>query len=423
MHRMATGLALAFYVLAGQAAPTTVKNLRTWQGPERTRVVLDLSGPVDYTVGVLTDPDRVYLDLPHARLAPGPPSLDGDGRLLAKVRSGRPGPGVLRIVLDLTTAARPEVFQLEPNDVYGDRLVVDLEPRRPYERSDAARPAENAQVFTVAIDAGHGGEDPGAVGRRGTREKTVSMAIARKHKALVDDDPAVQGFLIRRGDYYVALRRRTAIARARGADLFVSVHADSYPKSSARGSSVYTLSTRGASSEAARWLSSRENAADLIGGVSLRDKDENLAKVLWDLSMSRSIRASRGLAGDILHHLGRIGRLHSDRVEYANFAVLKSPDIPSVLVESAFLSNPDEEKLLRSESYKKKVADAIYWGISGYYHRRNPDSRPRVYVVRRGDTLSEIARHYRVGVGALKEANGLTNDGVRAGQALRLPDG
>lgn len=351
------------------------------------------------------------------------PSPDRDGRFLAGVRSGRPRPGVLRIVLDLKAAARPEVFQLEPNDLYGDRLVVDLEGRRPNPTAGTRRPPRQSQEFTVAIDAGHGGEDPGAVGGRGTREKTVTMAIARELKRLVDSNPAMQGLLVRKGDYYVPLRRRTAIARASQADVFVSIHADSYPKSSARGSSVYTLSTRGASSESARWLSNRENAADLIGGVSLRDKDENLAKVLWELSMSRSIRASRGLAGDILHHLGRMSRLHSDRVEYANFAVLKSPDIPSVLVESAFLSNPYEEKLLRTESYQKRVADAIYRGISGYYHRRNPDSRPRVYVVRRGDTLSEIARHYRVGVGALKQANDLTGNGVRAGQELRLPGG
>ncbi len=408
-------------VAVAQAAPVTVKNLRMWQAPDHTRLVFDLSAPVEYDIGVLKNPHRVYLDLPGAEFANRLPAMDDDGRFVTRVHSGHPRPGVLRVVFTLKVAAEPKTFLLEPNEIYGHRLVLDLHGRTDRESRVAADVPEDSERFIVAIDAGHGGEDPGAIGPRRTREKDVTLAIARELKNLVDADPAMQGVLVRTGDYYVSLRRRTAIARSAQADLFVSIHADAFPQRSVRGSSVYTLSTDGASSEAARWLSSKENAADLIGGVSLRDKDDTVARVLWDLSMTKSISDSRELAADILSGLRRIGEVHRNKVEYAGFAVLKSPDIPSVLVESAYLSNPHEEELLRTASHRRKVAAAIYDGIRRYYERRNPGSRPPVYVVKRGDTLSEIAQRYRISVNDLKKVNDMNGDAVRVGQKLRIP--
>jgi N-acetylmuramoyl-L-alanine amidase len=307
--------------------------------------------------------------------------------------------------------------------VYGHRLVVDLHGDRPEGSAAVVTAPADPDEFIVAIDAGHGGEDPGAIGSRRTREKDITLAIARELETLVNSDPAMQGILVRKGDYYVSLRRRTAIARSAQANLFISIHADAFPQRSVRGSSVYTLSTRGASSEAARWLSDKENAADLIGGVSLRDKDQTVAKVLWDLSMTKSISDSRELAADILRGLKQVGGVHRNRVEYAGFAVLKSPDIPSVLVESAFLSNPQEELLLSTASHRGKLAAAIYDGIRRYYERRYPGARPAFYVVKRGDTLSEIAQRYRISISSLKKFNNMKSDTVHIGQKLRIPSG
>lgn len=426
MLRLAIVLLLAVQICGAHAAsPVTVKNLRMWQAPDHTRLVFDLSAPVTYKFGVLTNPHRVYLDFPDARLAQQLPALNDDGRFMAGVHSGQPRPGVLRVVFTLKAAAEPKIFQLEPNDVYGHRLVVDLHSKgRDESRTTRISARTDPERFIVAIDAGHGGEDPGAIGARGTREKHVTLSIAEELKSLVDSDPAMQSVLIRKSDYYVSLRRRTEIARSVQADLFVSIHADAFRQRSVRGSSVYTLSTRGASSETARWLSNKENAADLVGGVKLGEfKDETVAKVIMDLSMTKTISDSRELAQDILRELARVGRVHRNRVEYAGFAVLKSPDIPSVLVESAFLSNPQEEQLLRTASHRRRIAGAIYDGVRRYYERRHPGARPAVYVVKRGDTLSEIAQRYRISVTALKEINNMTSNVVRIGQKLRIPSG
>jgi N-acetylmuramoyl-L-alanine amidase len=424
--RVAAALCLIIQVCSVYAAPVTVKNLRMWQAPDHTRLVFDLSAPVEYKIGVLTNPHRVYLDFPDARLAHSLPALNDDGRYVRGVHSGHPRPGILRVVFTLKAAAKPKVFQLKPNDVYGHRLVLDLEDARggSQPRQAVVKAPEDPEEFIVAIDPGHGGEDPGAIGTRRTREKEVTLSLARELKSLLDRDPAMRAVLVRKGDYYVSLRRRTAIARSAQADLFLSIHADAFRQRSVRGSSVYTLSTRGASSEMARWLSNKENAADLVGGVKLGEfKDETVAKVIMDLSMTKTISDSRELAQDILRELGQVGRVHRNRVEYAGFAVLKSPDIPSVLVESAFLSNPQEEQLLRTRSHRQKIAGAIYNGIRRYYERRHPGVRPAIYVVQRGDTLSEIAQRYRISISDLKRINNMTDNTVRVGQKLRIPSG
>ncbi|HEY8555522.1 MAG TPA: N-acetylmuramoyl-L-alanine amidase [Burkholderiales bacterium] len=363
-------------------AAVTVNNLRQWRAPDHTRLVFDLSGPLEHRVFTLKDPDRIVVDLDNAELAGPLPELDFSGPLLAGVRSGRPEVGTLRIVLDLKTAVQPRTFVLGPAGQYGHRLVIDLidsraaaqEKEAPAAREDARAAAK--RPFTVAIDAGHGGEDPGAIGRRyRTREKDVTLAIARELARLVDAAPGMRAVLIRDGDYYVGLRERYMKARKHRADLFISIHADAVPGRQASGSSVYALSEKGATDAMARLLAERENDADLIGGVSIGEMDDMLAKVLLDLSQTRTIQDSLVFGNDLLSELRQVGPLHSSQVRQAGFMVLKAPDIPSVLVETAFISNPAEERKLRSRAFQRRMAEGIFRGIKRYMARL-PDRAP-----------------------------------------------
>lgn len=424
------GLILLLAILFGFSAishadAVVVNNLRMWRAPDHTRVVFDVSRQVEHRVSVLGNPDRIVVDLENAVPAGELSARNYEGPLLKGIRMGKPKPGILRIVLDLKQKVGPRSFVLKPNELYGHRLVVDL-----YKQSQAKQPitppAPARKAYSIiAIDAGHGGEDPGAVGRRGTKEKQITFSVAQELKKLVDRDPKLRAAMVRRGDYYISLRGRTDIARRAQADLFISIHADAFPKSkSVSGSSVYALSQRGATSEAARWLADKENAADLIGGVSLRDKDDLLARVLWDLSMTKTVSDSLVLGRTILSELGQVGRLHRKSVEQAGFAVLKSPDMPSVLVETAFLSNPKEEKLLRSRNHQRKIALAIYQGIKRYLKQRPiqfVSDDPIVHIVRKGDSLSEIALQYRVSMTSIKKANNMKSNTVRVGQKLKIP--
>ena len=408
------------------AEQISVRNLRMWQAPDHTRLVFDLSAPVQHRLFTLTDPHRIVIDLPNAKLHGKPAELDYSGRFLRQVRTGAPEAGVLRIVLDMHRKVSPRTFVLAPNQLYGHRLVIDL-----YESTGTVaapvikEPQKSRQrQLVVAIDPGHGGEDPGAIGKRRTREKQITLAVARALKGFIDQDPGMRAVLVRNGDYYVSLRGRTGIARRHQADIFISIHADAFPQRSVRGSSVYALSQRGASSEEARWLANKENAADLVGGVSLKDKDDLLAKVLWDLSMTQTISDSLQLGTDVLRELGKIGYLRKKRVEQAGFAVLKSPDIPSVLIETAFISNPAEERLLREPKHRRNIARAVYRGIRRYAQRL-PEFRlpgaPQEYVVKAGDSLSVIAARHKVSVSKLKAANNLRGNGLKIGQKLRIP--
>jgi len=276
----------------------------------------------------------------------------------------------------------------------------------------------------IAIDAGHGGKDSGARGSRGTKEKDIVLAIARQLAELVRKEPGMRPVMIRDGDYYVGLRQRINKARKHNADLFISIHADAFHKKSARGSSVFVLSTRGASSEMGRWLANQENAADLAGGVSLDDKDDLLAEVLLDLSQSATIEASHEVAANMLGGLKRLGKTHKSTVQRAGFVVLKSPDIPSILVETAFISNPQEENKLRDKRHQKKLARAMLTGIRDYFGNNPPPGThmvARKYKVKRGDTLSEIAAVHRVSLASLRGYNSLKSDRLRVGDTLRIP--
>jgi N-acetylmuramoyl-L-alanine amidase len=325
---------------------------------------------------------------------------------------------------------RPKSFVLKPHGEYGHRLVIDLfDTSRSTQVKSLPRQAKSPnrpRDVIIAIDAGHGGEDPGAIGRRGTREKDVVLAIARKLQKLVKKEPGMRPVMIRNGDYYVGLRDRVEKAREHQADLFISIHADAFKNHKAHGSSVFVLSDRGASSEAARFLAESENSADMLGGVSLDDKDDLLKLVLVDMVKNSTIEDSHDVAAKVLRDLRRVNSLHRNRVEQAAFRVLKSPDVPSILVETAFISNPAEERKLRSSRHQQALAKAMLGGIRSYFRTNPPPgtrlaATPKRHVISRGDTLSEIAARYRVSVRTLRRYNDLRTDRLRIGEVLRIP--
>ena len=440
MRFLAIGLG-CLMALSVRAAAVNVENIRTWPAPDHTRIVLDVDRPVEYALFVLRDPDRVVIDLRDTKLLKRVPNARPGDRMLARIRAAqrkrneaRARNGVrndLRVVLDMKQRARPKSFLLKPNRKYGHRLVIDVYPSGGDAQETTARrriaddsPATPRDVV-VAVDAGHGGEDPGAVTRSGLREKDVVLAIARALKRRIDRTPGMKAVLIRSGDYYVGLRRRMEIARRHGADLFVSIHADSFRDSRVSGSSVYVLSRRGASSEAARWLAEQENSSDFVGGVSLDDKDDVLASVLVDLQQTATLSASSEVGGHVLKSLGRIARSHKRRIERAGFLVLKSPDIPSILIETGFLTNPSDAKRLSDKKHQDKVARAILAGIIRYFDSNPPRgttfAASRRHTIARGETLSEIALRYRVSVERLRAANRIDGSIIRAGDVLRIP--
>jgi N-acetylmuramoyl-L-alanine amidase len=430
--------ALCFF-LAGQSialADADFRSVRLWAAPDHTRVVFDTSGPVTHDIFTLENPARLVIDVPAAKV--GASTLTASGGLVSGIRTAQNKPDVLRIVLDLKQSAKPRSFSLTPNDQYGHRLVVDLyeatsdktvkQAAKPVIRQERASQPAQLRDLVIAIDAGHGGEDPGAIGRRKTREKDVVFAIAKRLARLVEKEPGMRPVMIREGDYYIGLRQRIEKARRHKADLFISIHADAFRDRRAHGSSVYVLSRRGASSEMARVLAASENAADLVGGVSLDDKDDLLREVLLDLSQTATREASFGVADNMLGELRRMGKTHKSSVQQAGFVVLKSPDIPSLLVETAFISNPTEENKLRDKRHQQALANAMLKGIRDYFGKHPPPGTriarqrtARQYVVKRGDTLSEIAQQFKVSMSTLRGYNSLKSDTLRIGDTLRIP--
>lgn len=436
-----------------------VEQLRLWHSPDRTRIVFDVSEGVKHRMFTLDNPLRLVVDIENANLSQKLPSLDFANPHIADIRSGRPTRDQLRFVFELKKSLKPNDFILSPNELYGHRLVVDLEDFQSTSTNAMSTAAEKVAIkapdvgnlpFLIAVDAGHGGEDPGALGYRGSREKKITLQIAKKLVDRINSDPTMRAFLVREGDYYIKLHRRRELARERNADMFISIHADAFTKASASGFSVFALSQRGATSAMASALAEKENASDLIGGVSLADKDEVLAKVLVDLSMTNTISESVNFGGRVLKELGKLGKLHSKRVEQAGFAVLKSPDIPSVLIETGFITNPQEEQRLRSSSFQSKLASALYTAIKDYrgqvpfrtsaryasatnsavstgssdvYQSLVKPPKPAFHKVVRGDSLSKIAERYRTSVARLKSLNGLKSNTVMLGQRLKIPGG
>lgn len=353
--------------LAASSSNVSVKNLRLWNAPDNTRVVLDLSSSIQHRISTFSNPDRIAIDLKNAKLSSDIPHEIKNNPFIKRFRYGQFSKDVTRVVIDLKKPVRVKSFTLKPNKVYGYRLVVDLFDKKKSAAPKITRSApRKTGIVTVAIDAGHGGEDFGASGKQKAREKKVVLSIAKELKRLVDKDPILRSYMTRTGDYYIPLRKRTKLARQANADLFVSIHADAFRRSSARGASVYALSKSGASSETARWLANKENSADLVGGASISDREDVVAGVLLDMQMDKTLEFSLGFGDQVLKEMKKIAKLHSKTVQQAGFVVLKSPDIPSVLVETGFISNPYEERKLKSSKYQKQVANAIYKGIKKF---------------------------------------------------------
>jgi N-acetylmuramoyl-L-alanine amidase len=423
----ALGLALAGAAALAEVRVGAVQVKPTGEG---TRLTLELSAPAEHSLFTLPSPDRVVIDLRQARLQgrlgadlAGNPHVTG-------IRAAPRGEGDLRVVLDLKAPARPRSFLVKPDGEGGHRLVVDLvagggDAGRPRSAAAPARAVEPPlRDVVVAIDAGHGGVDPGAIGPAGTREKHVTLGIARALESLLRRERGMRAVMTRTRDVFIPLRKRTAIARTHRADLFVSIHADAYEDRQVSGASVYTLSRNGASSEVARWLAERENAADLVGGVKLDDKDDVLASVLLDLSQTGTLEASLDVAGRVLRRLGRVGGLHKPEVQQAGFVVLKSPDIPSILVETAFISNPAEERRLLGQAYQQEVARAVLEGIREFFAEAPPPGTllsARRHVISKGDRLAALAERYQVSPEALRAVNGLTADPLPVGKVLTIP--
>ena len=447
-------------------AVTQVKSVRLWRAPDNTRLVFDLSGPVQHSVFTLSAPDRLVIDINGATLA-APLNVATSNTPISSVRSAQRTPTDLRVVVDLKKSVTPKSFTLAPNAQYGNRLVVDLYDQEADAIAASAPPPTPTPVQTpattpavpvspaqpaiklppvpsgkreivVAIDAGHGGEDPGASGSRGQHEKDIVLQIAKELQRQINSEKGYRAELTRTGDYFIPLRKRTEIARKKGADLFISIHADAAPSRAAFGASVFALSDRGATSETARWLADTENRSDLIGGagnVSLDDKDRMLAGVLLDLSMTATLSSSLNVGQKVLGNMGRVTSLHKQRVEQAGFMVLKSPDIPSILVETGFISNNNEAAKLATASHQQALARSIHTGVRQYFQQNPPPGTyiawlrdtgkiaagPREHTVRPGETLAMLAVRYQVSVASLRSTNSLKTDELKVGQRLDVP--
>lgn len=440
LSRLVAALALFSLSISTSVAaePVKITAARVWPAAEYTRITLESKQPISFNHFTMSHPERVVLDLENIDLSNTLSQLSAkigaDDPYIKVVRVGRFKPGVTRLVFDLKTEVKPAIFTVKPVGEYGHRLVLDIYPAQPVDpllalletgnAVDAAagmsgsisagkaeksastpekQPEEklakgedekavnprkakdkrkdeldSLRMVTIALDAGHGGEDPGAKGSRGTFEKDVTLSIAKRVKAQLDEEPHMRGYLVRDGDYFIPLGQRVVKARKVSADLFVSIHADAFINPEARGSSVFALSENGATSAAARWLAKRENEADLIGGVNIDVKDKYLKQTLLDLSQTATINDSMRLGKAVLGELGGVNKLHKAAVEQAGFAVLKAPDIPSILVETAFITNPDEEARLTDDDYQDRMAAAIVSGIKRYFAKSPPLAKPKL---------------------------------------------
>lgn len=416
----------------GTTEITKVKDLRIADRQSKTRVVFDLSSAASHNIFVLKNPDRVVLDIQNCNANGKLAASRVAGTLLKGMRYAQKSQDRLRVVFDLNKRVTPQSFLLPPTKNKDYRLVIDFTSAN---QANLAKPVIevkkaplNYRDVIIAIDAGHGGKDPGAIGRKGTREKDIVLSVSKRLKKIIDKERGMKAVLIRDRDTFIPLRGRIKRASGVDADVFISIHADAAVNSRARGSSVYVLSEHGATSEAARILAKRENEVDKIGGISLEDKDAVLKSVLVDLSQTATIDASIDLAQDILSELSKIGNVSRRQVEQAGFAVLKSPDIPSVLVETAFISNPHEEQRLKSSKHQQALAQAILKGVRRYFTDHAPNDallanlgRTSTHTIRRGETLSGIANRYQVRVIDLRRVNELKSDKIRVGQVLTIP--
>lgn len=414
-------------------AGSTVENVRIWSENEKTRVVLDLSQSVKHSIFTLRAPDRLVIDLKDSRLAQSLTQLPSGAGNVRSIRSAIRADGQLRVVLDLDQGVRSRSFTAGPNAKFGDRLVIDLQRSgnlQPVKRaSEGYRPGRD---IVIAIDAGHGGHDPGALGRR-SKEKDIALAISKELAQRINAEPGMTAVLIRNKDVFVEHRDRMAIASKAKADLFISVHADAFKDRRASGASVFALNLVGASKEAARTMQRRERSDVSVGGVSLHDKDDVLASVLFDLSQNAALSASLDVGAKVSGQMGRVTKMHRKAVKQKELVVLKSADMPSILVETGFISNSSEEKKLRDRGHQGRLANSILAGVRDYYYtnpppdtqiamnlKRSPAKQVR-HVISRGDTISQIAERYNVSPSDIRRANKLSTDKIRVGQTLNIP--
>uniref|UniRef100_Q0HR39 N-acetylmuramoyl-L-alanine amidase AmiC n=1 Tax=Shewanella sp. (strain MR-7) TaxID=60481 RepID=Q0HR39_SHESR len=445
----------AFFAVAAHAA-NQLEGVRIWAAPESTRVVFDLSEAPNYTYFSLDGPNRLVVDLKKASTKLSLKNIDNNSKLVKGVRvSKSPTKGDLRLVIDLVKPLNANLFSLPETAPYGNRLVVDLEDKTLTTATavvsstpvkTVTQSAQSSRDIVVAIDAGHGGDDPGSIGPSGVYEKKVALEIAKRVASKINDTPGMRAVMIRTGDYFVNLNKRSELARNSKADLLISIHADAFTSPQPKGASVWVLSMRRANSEIGRWLEQKEKHSELLGGageiIQNTDNEQYLAMTLLDMSMNSSMAIGHSVAGDILKDLGSVTELHKSRPESASLAVLKSPDIPSILVETGFISNPKEERLLNSSRHQESIATAIYKGVSRYFHNNPPadtllakrnsgSSTTRAsaksssnikHKVSRGESLSAIAQRYQVPMASIKRANGMKTDVVQLGQTLVIPE-
>ena len=419
-----------------------IKEIRLWSDPEKTRFVFDLSAPPDYTAFAVSDPDRYVVDIKNSDFKKNIKLPVLKESPVSKIRKAKRNNNTdVRIVFDLNTHVIPRNFALTPFNQYGNRLVVDLYKSQRKEAETVKvvvkEDSNNLRDAIIAIDAGHGGEDPGAIGPRNELEKNVVLSIAKKLAKFVDDEPGFRSKLIRKGDYYVGLRKRIEIARDNKADVLLSLHADAFKTANVRGASVFAISDRGSTSEEARWLAENQNQTDLIGGmgeyVKIDTKSEPLVRnVLLDLAFGYSQRESLEMGAQVLQELKKVTMLHKEKVEQAGFMVLKAPEVPSILVEVGFISNPKEAYNLSNPRHQAKIARSIFRGVKNYIYDRPPDGSYvawlkegprdlRVHVIKKGDTLSELSLRYRVSLEAIRKTNSVSGDTIKIGQKLRIP--
>ncbi len=466
-------LAIVVFSLWQSAFAVTLDGVRLWRAPDHTRLVLDMSGDAPYQLFQLENPHRIVVDISNATNEVSLKQVDIANTGIQRIRSAVRDNTILRLVFDLAEPVKPRSFFLKPNKSKPHRLVIDLYDKKVNTQktvnntlnnttaentttNDVAntQPSSRRDVLVV-VDAGHGGEDPGAIGPAGTYEKVIALDIAKRLAKNITAKKGYRGVLTRTGDYFIPLRKRRDKARELRADLFISLHADAFKNPRANGASVYALSRRGATSETARFLAQKENQADLIGGVgdvSLEDKDKVLRSVLVDLSMTATVASSLDVGKSVLSQMGSIARLHKKQVEQAGFLVLKSPDVPSILLETGFISNVKEEKKLNTASYRAKMAKVIATGVFEYFERQPPvdsylawkknggrdtevnavanavanttstTTTTITHKVVSGDSLSEIAQRYHVSMAKLKKLNGLKNNSIRIGQVLTVAE-
>jgi len=427
-----TSCLLLLLLSSAAFAGSTVENVRIWSENNKTRVVLDLSASVQHSIFTLRGPDRLVIDLKDSRLAKSLAAMPQGAGSVRSIRSAVRANGQLRVVLDLNTAVRSRTFTAGPNATYGDRLVIDLQnaggPATVKRASEGYRPGRD---IVIAIDAGHGGRDPGSSGRR-AKEKDIVLSVSKELARRINAEPGMRALLIRDRDVFIDLKQRVEIAQRNDADLFISVHADAFPDKSASGASVFALNLDRADRVARETLSRRDRETVKVGDVVLNDYP-GYESVLYDLTKTATLSMSNEVGNRVSKQLSRVAKMHSRNVKEKSLAVLTSVDMPSILVETGFISHPGEEKKLRDKKYQARLANAILAGVRDYYYtnpppdtqiamdlRRQPAKQVR-YVVARGDTVSEIAARYNVSSADIRRANKLSNDRIRVGQTLSIP--